>query len=111
MSYKVAVASTDGNIIDLHFGHADRFHIYSVSEQGNSLIELRSVKKYCAGQTECSEDKMDTLKAVSDCDAIISKVIGLSPKKKLEEIGVKVFSMVDTVDSGLKNVYSVLSQD
>ncbi len=110
MSYKVAVASTDGNIIDLHFGHADAFHIYSVSEQGSVLIESRSVKKYCAGPAECSEDKMDTLEAVSDCDAIISKVIGLSPKNKLEEMGVKVFSMVDTVDSGLKNVYSVLSQ-
>lgn len=110
MSYKVAVASTDGNIIDLHFGHADTFQIYSVSEQGSKLIESRPVKKYCSGPRECSEDKIDILEAVSDCDAIISKVIGLSPKKKLEEMGVKVFSMVDTVDSSLKNVYSVLKQ-
>lgn len=30
--YKVAVASSDGSHVDLHFGHADRFLIYNVEE-------------------------------------------------------------------------------
>ena len=44
MSYRIAVASSDGEQIDLHFGGASFFYIYEVDDGGNySLLERRLV--------------------------------------------------------------------
>ena len=43
MSYKIALASSDGTNIDVHFGAAGSFLIYEVSDEGAfSLLERRT---------------------------------------------------------------------
>ncbi len=49
----VAVASRHGEVIDCHFGHADRFSIYSLSAAGMVLVGERFTPKYCRGEEEC----------------------------------------------------------
>jgi nitrogen fixation protein NifB len=46
----VAVASSRGEVIDCHFGHADRFSIYSLSAAGMVLVNERFTPKYCQGR-------------------------------------------------------------
>ena len=43
--YKVAVASTDGKNIDVHYGKADKFFIYQIDDEaGFDFIEVRNTK-------------------------------------------------------------------
>ena len=69
----VAVATQQGEVIDQHFGHAKRFHIYSVNSEGVTFVGERHVAQYCQGQTECDDHEdvmMDTLTLLQDMDAI-----------------------------------------
>ena len=45
MTYKIAVASSDGVNVDLHFGAAESIDIYEVQDDGSfSLLEKREMK-------------------------------------------------------------------
>ena len=51
MAYKIAVASSDGINVDLHFGAAAEFLIYSVNDQGAfELSEKRKIEEKPAGE-------------------------------------------------------------
>lgn len=53
--YKVAVASSDGKIVDTHFGHAQSFLIFEVDEQTGAFedVEERDVRAACNSQASC----------------------------------------------------------
>ncbi len=96
-TYKVAVANTTDNDLDLiqtHFGHADQFSIYHYSDVDNTFIhkETRVASKYCSGSSECIDDeefKQLLIDSISDCDELLCSRIGISPWKKLENAGVR----------------------
>lgn len=102
-SYRVAVTSKHGKLVDQHFGHAAEFLIFQYIEQKFILSEVRSVDKYCNGINECEEDtkKQVVLEALSDCDAVLTMRIGRVPQKKLQNKGVLVLEYCATVESGL----------
>lgn len=108
-TYKIAVTSTDKELIDLHFGHVEEFHIYNVDENDVVFIETRKGSKFCSGP-ECNQaDKANVLDLLSDCDALVTKMIGHSPEQKLLAKGVKSFIMFNRVIDGLKIVYEKLN--
>lgn len=89
----VAVASKSGIAIDLHFGHATRFHIYQldVAEGGEILpllIAEREVDNYCHGQTGNQSAMQKILATINDCDAVFCAKVGDGPIEKLARIGV-----------------------
>lgn len=103
--YKIAVASKEGLLVDLHFGYTTCFAIYQGNEKGMDLIEKRQVEKYCAGEAECLDEekrKEKILNTFNDCDGILVMRIGYSPQKQLEEKGVLVLEWPSTVEEGLK---------
>ncbi|SCC24498.1 nitrogen fixation protein NifB [Kosakonia oryzendophytica] len=86
----VAVASTHGEVIDAHFGHADRFRIYSLSAAGAVLVNERFTPKYCGGQDECDPQEGDALFALlADVKAVFCARIGYAPWQKLEARGIQ----------------------
>ncbi|HAU8265078.1 TPA: nitrogenase cofactor biosynthesis protein NifB [Kluyvera intermedia] len=90
----VAVASTRGDVIDCHFGHADRFRIYSLSSAGVVLVNERFTPKYCQGSDECepqeSEARMAAIMALlADVKAVFCSRIGYGPWQQLEAQGIQ----------------------
>ena len=90
----VAVASTRGDVIDCHFGHADRFRIYSLSAAGVVLVNERFTPKYCQGRDECepqdSEARMAAIMALlADVKAVFCSRIGYGPWQQLEAQGIE----------------------
>jgi nitrogen fixation protein NifB len=85
---RVAVATKDRNQVDLHFGHADDFAIYSVGPAGAVFEETRTVEHYCQGG-HGDEDKREViLRVLADCAALFVARIGNGPKDRLASIGV-----------------------
>lgn len=104
-SYRFAVASKNGSLVDLHFGHAKEFYIYDYKDGEASLLEIRSVEKYCNGNSECQDeaDKIERmLTSVRDCQGVLSMRIGENPKNKLREKGIKVITTYDRVADAVK---------
>lgn len=90
----VAVATTQGEVIDQHFGHAERFHIYSLSAAGVVRVNERFTPKYCHGAAECPpEEQGDRMAALldllADVDAVFCARIGYGPWQKLEQRGIQ----------------------
>jgi nitrogen fixation protein NifB len=85
----VAVATKNGVQVDLHFGHADAFAVFSVSSGEVCLVETRQVEHYCQGGYG-DEDKRDViLRALADCSALFAARIGDGPKTKLAGAGIE----------------------
>ncbi len=85
---KIAIASKDGISVNLHFGHADTFWVYVISEQQALLLEKRNVEKYCHGHTGSKTAMEKILATINDCYAVFSAKIGDGPVEKLAKIGV-----------------------
>jgi hypothetical protein len=81
-------------VIDCHFGHADRFRIYSLSSAGVVLVNERFTPKYCQGSDECepqdSEARMAAIMALlADVKAVFCSRIGYGPWQQLEAQGIQ----------------------
>lgn len=100
----VAVATSDGEIIDRHFGQAEEFFIYKSTNNRFKLVEKRVVSRYCTGVENCNTDKNrlnEIIKILNDCDKVICLRIGTEPRNKLENSGIDILEMYDTVENAL----------
>jgi predicted Fe-Mo cluster-binding NifX family protein len=101
----IAVASKSGIEIDQHFGHAETFRIFKY-RKGNPLqVGEVKVEKYCSFDPEhpFRHRQFDGIaKALKDCKAVVTAMIGELPKQELEKLGFKVVSMTGPIESALK---------
>lgn len=88
-SIKVAVATRGHGQVDLHFGHADDFHIYEAGPGGIRYIEKRLVAHYCQGGFG-DEDKREVIvRALADCTGLLVAKVGDGPRKRLAAAGIE----------------------
>lgn len=101
--YTIAVATKYGNMVDMHFGHAEVFAIYRGDGLSFQLVEKRYVSKYCAAPADCDGEfaKEEVAEFFKDCDAVLSMRIGYHAKKRLAQKGVFSVEYCDTVERGL----------
>lgn len=85
---KVAVASTDGKVVNDHFGRAKAFYIFELEKDRITYIEKRETAPSCPtytggeGVPEGSQDAVDT---VADCAAVVVAQIGAGAIRRLEK--------------------------
>jgi nitrogenase molybdenum-iron protein NifN len=112
--YKFAVATKTGMNIDLHFGHANEFYIYSYSGNNIKFLEKRDVDKYCSGIEECDEheDKIEKIiRTIGDCSAVLALRAGEQPIQKLSDKGIKFIQTYDSINEGILKAVECLNED
>ena len=87
-SFLVAVATKTGHQIDLHFGHADAFAIYTVDGDAIRFLEQRAVEHYCQGGHGDEDKREAILRALADCRAVFLARVGDGPAKRLRDAGI-----------------------
>ena len=103
MGQRVAVASSDGQQIDLHFGQAYQFYIYDVDANGYSLVEVRKA----IGILTHNADEMERKAAVlQDCDALFAAKIGLGAIKQLAGQRIRIFETPFAIEAVLAKIVS-----
>jgi MoaA/NifB/PqqE/SkfB family radical SAM enzyme len=103
---RFAVVSKGGMLVDQHFGHASELYIYDFSDQESQFVEKRVIEKYCTGLEDCGdkEDKIgQIIKALNDCDGVITMRIGDGPTKRLEEKGIAIITTYDRIGDAVTN--------
>jgi len=97
---RVAVASSNGIDIDLHLGQAIRFLIYGTRDDGLAcLLESREAPEPGSG-----DSRWQSLASVlNDCFAILVASAGETPRRVLNECGIKVIVQEDNIE-GLVDV-------
>jgi predicted Fe-Mo cluster-binding NifX family protein len=99
MAYKIAVTSSDGQNIDLHFGRADEFLIFEIEENTGAFhhAETRKIDKTggtvtappasgCIGSRDELLERAAEL--IADCKYLLTRKIGFKPEKILRQHGV-----------------------
>lgn len=110
--FQVAVATKSGMIVDQHFGQVSELYVYEYFNGSAKFIEKRTIDKYCDGKPDCDEkeDKISMIiNTIADCDAVIAMRIGDSPKMKLKQKGIKVFTTYDKIEDSVKKVAAEMS--
>jgi predicted Fe-Mo cluster-binding NifX family protein len=84
---EIAVATSNGKIIDLHFGDANRFLIYKIEEGKAEFQEIR--EKTTMSIENHQERWVSSIDLINDCKAVICKKIGKEPAIELRKLGIK----------------------
>ncbi|MCL2156609.1 MAG: NifB/NifX family molybdenum-iron cluster-binding protein [Methanobrevibacter sp.] len=95
---KIAIASSDGINVDLHFGKAKSLCIFDFDGENEKFLEKRSVKFI----EKEKHQWMKTLNAVKDCDVVICVQAGFKSKFGIEESGIKLVEDEGPLDEVLK---------
>ncbi len=87
MKYRAAFASSDGKIINQHFGRTAQFLIVEIDEEEKKwkYVETRENEPPCDGGTH-SEDALKTaVSVIEDCRAVFAARIGAGAQNFLAE--------------------------
>jgi Dinitrogenase iron-molybdenum cofactor. len=104
-SWRVAVASRDGKVINEHFGRASEFLIADVYRDGSyKFIEKRTVKPLCSAGTHSDEALLSHISVLRDCIAVLAAQTGPSARRALEMNGIPVFDIPDYIDTTLQKL-------
>ncbi|HWI55256.1 MAG TPA: NifB/NifX family molybdenum-iron cluster-binding protein, partial [Desulfobacteria bacterium] len=76
MSYKIAVASSDGKVVNQHFGRATQFLIFDIKDGSYQFNELRKTSPFCKDREHDDDSLQKTVELVSDCKAVLVSQIG-----------------------------------
>ena len=100
--HRVAVATTDGKMVNEHFGRALSFHIYDVDAVGWTLVEKREVKPLCeSGGGHTSDGLLSCAASLSDCAAVVAVKIGGGARRTLASKDISVFEQPDSIENVL----------
>lgn len=88
----MAVATSGGDVINQHFGHAREFLVYEASMAGVRFISHRKADQYCSGDESCGDTEtvlQRTIKSLIGCEVVLCSKVGIEPWAQLEEAGIK----------------------
>lgn len=124
MSVKVAIASSDGTQVDLHFGKTKRFFIYTLSDTTFVQTEIREVPLVqeedstdfacgngCGSGSGCggcggsaSGPLAPSVQLLLDCRAIVAAQIGGNIRRQFERNAISCFDIELSVEEALQKL-------
>jgi len=102
---KIAFTSSTGEMIDLHFGQAENFHIWEIGPDSANFLETVAVSEH--GNDE--EDRIAArAKLLSDCAIVYTMQIGGPAAAKL--VAQKIHPMKTNTATDLKEIVARLQE-
>ena len=91
--YLIAVASSDGIVVNNHFGHAAKFYVFEFSEGRIELKEIREVNPVCHTGEHDDDRLNENAERFSDCDFVLASKIGDGARAVLESKGIACYEI------------------
>jgi len=116
MNYKIAVTTSAGDIVDLHFGQADSFSIYTAdSESGKYVFSEKRVideagfpgdnRQTEPGSPPCNDAKWEYIaKLLSGCSYLLTAKIGNRPHATLLRYGISALETPYPLEYAVKKI-------
>lgn len=102
---KIAFTTTDGTMIDQHFGQCERFHIWEIGPETAEFLKIVQVAPHGGDEEDRIAARADLL---ADCAIVYTMQIGGPAAAKL--IARKIHPMKTTVEAGLKETIEKLQE-
>lgn len=109
MSYRIAVASSDGKVVNQHFGHCRQFIIFEVSDfEEWDFKETRETLPPCSFGEHSSSLLDEAIKKIYDCSVVVVSQIGYGAEQALLQSGIKTYVMPCLINEALNEVTKLL---
>lgn len=106
-SYKIAVASSDGIVVNQHFGRADTFYIYKITDGvPEKTNEVRKVQPVCHGGDHDDEQLTENIRQFQDCKYILVSRIGMRAASQAEQLGIIPMELPGIIEESIKKLVS-----
>ncbi|MBR4600720.1 MAG: dinitrogenase iron-molybdenum cofactor biosynthesis protein [Treponema sp.] len=104
--YRIAIASSDGETVNQHFGKAEKFYIYFVDDdEGYDLVEERKAASVCGGQMHIEPEMEAKVSLFSDCRYIVVSKIGAGANRHLAVNGITALELPGSIDDAVTKVW------
>jgi nitrogen fixation protein NifX len=103
---RVAFATSDGKVINVHFGRANQFVVLLLEGQNYKFVELRKVNPLCSEFNHDDNDLERTVGIFSDCEAVFAERIGQGAAKALFAKGIKPYEATCLIEDAIKEYIS-----
>ncbi len=104
--FKIAFASTDGYVIDTHFGRARDFYIYQFFSDESVFVEKRSVSPVCLGGSHLNDDMQKNIDQFLDCKYIVASRIGAGASSIMQSKGIIPMALPGEITDALDKIYN-----
>ena len=101
---RVAVASSDGVHVDLHFGKAHQFYLYDISGAEPRRLGVRIAERACIGKGHDAGRLADTIERLSDCQYLVVAKIGAGAANLAEGAGLAPYELPGTIEESLEKL-------
>lgn len=106
-AYKIAAASSDGIVVNQHFGHAEQFLIYGVTSDGSfRFLETRTVRPVCNCGSHDDGQLFENLQKLQDCKYLLVSKIGTGASVQAERLGITPMELPDVIEESIRRVIS-----
>ncbi|MBQ9212821.1 MAG: hypothetical protein IJ150_02635 [Bacteroidales bacterium] len=105
-TFVVAIASSDGYNIDVHFGRAETFYIYRFFIDEWIFIEKRELKPVCQNGKHSISQMQESVKIFSDCKYIAASKIGAGASSTIRALGIIPIELPGDINEALEKIFS-----
>lgn len=109
VEYKIAVASSDGIVVNCHFGKAREFYIYQVDDKEKSrFLEKRNVTPICEGGNHDEEKLRANLGKIKDCRYLLVSRIGGGAVSIADSFGIESYEIPGMIEEAIEQLMKYL---
>ena len=105
---KIAVASSDGIVVNRHFGHADKFYIYETEDDDIRLLETRRVEPVCQGGNHDEKRLGENMDKIQDCTYLLVSKIGYGAVAAAEERGIMPYEIQGIIEESVQQLLNYI---
>lgn len=103
-SMKIAIASSDGIVVNNHFGRARSFYIYQVQSEKIIFLETRQVSPVCDCGNHDEIKLNENLSRVSDCDYLLVSRIGDGARIAAANMGIDAYEIPGIIENSINKL-------
>ena len=105
MSYRVAVSSTDGKVVNQHFGRTAKFWILEVENDGKyKCVDLRNVEHCCKGADHNDAALNSVIDGIEDCGYVLVSKIGDGARQRLEARNIEAYELPGIISESVEDL-------
>ncbi len=103
--YKIAVASSDGIVVNNHFGRAKEFYIYQIDETEQlHFLEKRSLIPVCEAGNHDNERLRENLEELRDCKYLLVSKIGIGATNMAKSLGIESYEIPGIIEESVEQL-------
>ncbi len=101
MSTRIAVASSDGKVINSHFGHAGQFLVFDLDDAGFQWKETRANEPACHTGEHDDRGLAASADRIKDCELVLVSRAGPVAVRLLASMGIRTLEVTDYIPTAL----------